>query len=188
MRTDKWDVNIMYMNTYFSHLATYNQWMNRKLYEAAAGLSEEELHRNRGAFFGSIFGTLNHVAIGDILWFKRISSHVPGLASLKYVDQLPQPRFPSTPLCGNLSGLAGLRSALDEAIVAFCTEASPSLLDDTLEWTSRNGVKSRKILGDVLLHAFNHQTHHRGQVTTLFSQMGIDVGDTDLILLLPDAP
>jgi uncharacterized damage-inducible protein DinB len=176
------------MNAYFSHLATYNQWMNGKLYEAAADLSEEELHRNRGAFFGSVFGTLNHIAIADILWFKRISSHLPGLASLADVDQLPQPMFPSTPLCGSLAALAVLRTTLDEAIIAFCAEAGPSLLDETLEWTSRNGVKSRKRLGDVLLHVFNHQTHHRGQVTTLFSQMGIDAGDTDLILLLPDAP
>ena len=176
------------MNAHFSHLASYNQWMNRKLYEAAAGLPEEELHRNSGAFFGSIFGTLNHIAIADILWFKRISARVPGLASLKCVDEFPQPMFPSTPLCGSLSGLAALRTRLDDASIAFCAEAGDALLSETLEWTSRNGVKGRKILGDVLLHAFNHQTHHRGQVTTLFSQMGIDVGDTDLILLLPDAP
>lgn len=178
----------MHTITYLSHLASYNQWMNGKLYQAAAALPEEELHRNRGAFFGSVFGTLNHIAIGDILWFKRISSQFPGLASLKHVDDLPQPMFPATPLCGNLAGLAGLRAALDEAIIAFCADAGPSLLHETLEWTSRNGVKSRKVLGDVLLHVFNHQTHHRGQATTLFSQMGIDVGATDLILQLPDAP
>ena len=178
----------MQPNACFSHLASYNQWMNRKLYEAAAGLSEEELHRNRGAFFGSIFGTLNHIAIGDILWFKRIAGQLPGMPSLRCVDQLPQPMFPATPLCGSLAGLAGLRTALDDAIIAFCAQAGPSLLDEALEWTARNGVKSRKVLGDVLVHVFNHQTHHRGQATTLFSQMGIDIGATDLVLLLPDAP
>jgi uncharacterized damage-inducible protein DinB len=178
----------MTTSTYFSHMASYNQWMNRKLYEAAARLPEEELHRNRGAFFGSIFGTLNHIAIGDILWLKRISGHLPGLASLQYVDQLPQPMFPATPLCGSLNGLAGLRATLDDVIIAFCAEAGPSLLNEALEWTSRNGVKSRKVLGDVLQHVFNHQTHHRGQASTLFSQLGIDIGATDLILLLPDAP
>jgi uncharacterized damage-inducible protein DinB len=178
----------MHPNAYFSHLASYNQWMNRKLYEEAGRLPEEELHRNRGAFFGSIFGTLNHIAIGDILWFKRISGHLPGLASLKCVDQLPQPMFPATPLCGNLAGLAGLRATLDEAIIAFCDEVELARLGETFEWTARNGVKSRKFLGDVLVHVFNHQTHHRGQATTLFSQMGIDVGATDLVLLLPDAP
>jgi uncharacterized damage-inducible protein DinB len=178
----------MTTSAYFSHLATYNQWMNGKLYDAAARLPEEELHRNRGAFFGSIFGTLNHIAIADILWFKRISGALPGLAALACVDALPQPVFPATPLCGNLAGLAALRTTLDDTIIAFCAEAGPSRLDQVLEWTSRNGVTSRKMLGDVLVHVFNHQTHHRGQATTLFSQMGIDVGSTDLILLLPDAP
>jgi uncharacterized damage-inducible protein DinB len=48
------------------------------------------------------------------------------------------------------------------------------------------GVTSKKRLGDVLLHVFNHQTHHRGQATTLFSQMGVDVGGTDLLLLVPN--
>jgi uncharacterized damage-inducible protein DinB len=162
--------------------------MNRKLYAAAADLPEEELKRDRGAFFASVFGTLNHIAIGDILWFKRISSCLPGVASLKYVDQLPQPTFPATPLCETLPELGRLRAALDEAIIAFCAEVAPSRLSEPLEWTSTKGVKSRKVLGDVLVHVFNHQTHHRGQATTLFSQMGVDVGATDLLLLLPDAP
>ena len=178
----------MNTNTYFSHLASYNQWMNRKLYDAAAGLPEEELKRDRGAFFGSVFGTLNHIAIGDIVWFKRIFKDGPGFASLAFVDRLAPPGFPSTPLCETLRELAGLRAALDEAIIAFCAEVRPSRLGEPLEWTSMAGVKSRKLLGDVLVHVFNHQTHHRGQATTLFSQMGIDVGATDLLLVLPDAP
>jgi uncharacterized damage-inducible protein DinB len=178
----------MSTNAYFSHLASYNQWMNTKLYEAAAGLPEAALHQDRGAFFGSVFGTLNHIAIGDILWFKRIARCFPGLASLRCVDQLPPPVFPNTPLCETLSELARLRGMLDEAIIAFCAEAGPARLGEALEWTSTKGVTSRKLLGDVLVHVFNHQTHHRGQATTLFSQMGIDVGATDLLLLLPDAP
>ena len=178
----------MTTNAYFSHLASYNQWMNRKLYDAASGLTEDELKRDRGAFFGSVFGTLNHIAIGDIVWFKRIAKAGPDFASLAFVDQLPPPGFPSTPLRGTLKELAQLRAALDEAIIAFCAEVAPSRLGEPLEWTSMKGITSRKLLGDVLLHVFNHQTHHRGQATTLFSQMGIDVGATDLLLVLPDAP
>jgi uncharacterized damage-inducible protein DinB len=178
----------MHSNAYFSQLAAYNQWMNRKLYEAAAALPEEELQRDRGAFFGSIFGTLNHIAIGDILWFKRIGRYLPGLASLASVEQLPPPVFPNTPLRGTLAELAALRAMLDEAIIAFCAEVEASSLGEAFEWASTQGVGNRKFLGDVLQHVFNHQTHHRGQATTLFSQIGIDVGATDLLLLLPDAP
>jgi uncharacterized damage-inducible protein DinB len=173
---------------HFSQLAAYNQWMNTKLYAAAAGLTDEALHEDRGAFFGSVFGTLNHIAIGDILWFKRIVRAFPGFSSLQWVDKLPPPGFPNTPLAETLAGLAGLRTMLDEAILAFCAELQPAQLDEAFEWTSTRGVAGRKLLGDVLLHIFNHQTHHRGQATTLFSQMGIDVGATDLLLLLPDVP
>jgi uncharacterized damage-inducible protein DinB len=173
-------------STYFSHLATYNQWMNRKLYEAAAGLPEEEAKRDRGAFFKSIFGTLNHIAIADIVWFKRIASAFPGLASLQCLEQLPVPNFPDKPLRDSLAELADLRTTLDQAIIAFCAELPPSRLDEAFEWASSKGVPNRKLLGDTLLHVFNHQTHHRGQATTLFSQMGIDVGATDLLLVLPD--
>lgn len=178
----------MSIKAYFSQLASYNQWMNAKLYKAAAGLPEEALREDRGAFFGSVFGTLNHIAIGDILWFQRIARYWPDLASLKCVEQLPPPTFPNTPLRATLPELAGLRGMLDEAIIAFCAEVTPARLGEAFEWTSTKGIGSRKLLGDVLLHVFNHQTHHRGQATTLFSQMGVDVGATDLLLLLPDAP
>ncbi len=38
----------------------------------------------------------------------------------------------------------------------------------------------------LVMHFFNHQAHHRGQVTTLLSQTGIDIGVTDLLALIPD--
>jgi uncharacterized damage-inducible protein DinB len=178
----------MTTNAYFAHMASYNQWMNRKLYEAAAGLPEEELYRERGAFFGSIFGTLVHIAVGDLIWFKRIASHMPGLAPLACLERLPAPSSLDQRLCDSLPELARLRLELDEAIVAFCAEVQASQLAAPLEYLTTKGVKYRKFLGDVLQHVFNHQTHHRGQASTLFSQLGIDIGATDLILLLPDAP
>jgi len=173
---------------YFSDLASYNQWMNRKLYEAAAGLSGEELHRDRGAFFASIFGTLGHIVAGDTIWLKRISSHSTGFVSLKCLDGLPAPASLDQRLCETLSELTALRASLDEAFIAFCAEVQPAQLAERFEYTSKTGIKSRKLLGEVLLHVFNHQTHHRGQATTLFSQLGIDIGATDLILLVPDMP
>jgi uncharacterized damage-inducible protein DinB len=178
----------MHTNACFSHLASYNQWMNKKLYEAAAALPEEALHRDRGAFFRSIFGTLLHITVADIIWLKRIASNFPDLASLKCLERLPAPTSLDQRLCGTLPELAGLRVMLDEAIIAFCDELQPSRLAAPFEYRTTKGVTYRKFLGDVLLHVFNHQTHHRGQASTLFSQMGIDIGATDLVLLLPDAP
>jgi uncharacterized damage-inducible protein DinB len=174
--------------SHFAHLATYNQWMNRKLYAAAAALPAERVHEDRGAFFGSIFGTLNHLVIADVIWFKRIAAGLPGLASLQCLDDLPHPTSLDQRLCADLPELDALRAKLDAAIIAFCAEVHPGQLDAAFTWTSRKGVVSTKRLGDVLLHVFNHQTHHRGQATTLFAQLGVDVGPTDLLLLLPEFP
>lgn len=65
----------MTLQQHFEQLATYNQWMNAKLYDAAGTLSDSELTEERGAFFGSIFGTLNHIAVADTIWLKRFATH-----------------------------------------------------------------------------------------------------------------
>lgn len=176
----------MTCTSHFSHLASYNQWMNRKLYNAAAVLSDEQLTQNRGAFFGSILGTLNHIAVGDILWLKRIAGHFPNLASLKPLQEVLAPNSLDQQLCPDVAGLTTLRASLDEVIINLCVELSQQELNAPFEYTSTKGIKGKKILSEVLLHFFNHQTHHRGQATTLFSQFGIDVGATDLILLIPN--
>jgi uncharacterized damage-inducible protein DinB len=176
----------MTTTSHFAQLAAYNEWMNRKLYDAAAALPPDRLHENRGAFFGSLFGTLGHLAIADLIWFKRIAAALPGLASLQCLDALPRPTSLDQSLCATLPELDALRIKLDATIAAFCAEVRPAQLEGAFSWTSMKGIASTKRLGDVLLHVFNHQTHHRGQATTLFSQLGVDVGPTDLLLLLPD--
>jgi uncharacterized damage-inducible protein DinB len=173
---------------HFVHLASYNQWMNRKLYNAAAVLSDEQLAQDRGAFFGSILGTLNHIAVADILWLQRFASHFPGLASLSPLQEMPTPTGLDQPLCSSFAELTNLRASLDEVIVHLSNELSAQVLDAPLEYTSTQGIQGKKPFGEVVLHFFNHQTHHRGQATTLFSQMGINVGATDLILLIPNLP
>lgn len=176
----------MTCTSYFTHLASYNQWMNRKLYNAASVLSDEQLTQNRGAFFGSILGTLNHIAVGDILWLKRVANYFPNLSSLAPLQEVKAPTDLDQQLCTDFSTLTNLRASLDEVIVNLSKELSQEQLDAPFEYTSTKGIKSKKLLGEVLLHFFNHQTHHRGQATTLFSQLGINVGATDLILLIPN--
>ena len=72
----------------FAHLAADNQWMNRKLYNAAAVLPDEALMQHRGAFFGSLFGTLSHLVVADTLWLQRLAQHPPGFATLQAVAAL----------------------------------------------------------------------------------------------------
>ncbi|RZK99726.1 MAG: DUF664 domain-containing protein [Rubrivivax sp.] len=171
---------------HLAHLAAYNRWMNGKLYAAAATLSPEALHGDMKAFFGSIHGTLNHLAVADTLWLKRLARHPGRFQSLAFLNDISAPTALDQTLFPDFSALAAHRARLDEALVDFCAEVSEAQLGEPFEYTSTKGVKSTKLLFGVLLHLFNHQAHHRGQATTLFHQLGVDVGPTDFILLLPE--
>ncbi|KQV79731.1 diguanylate cyclase [Massilia sp. Root351] len=175
-------------------MSAYNSWMNRKLYQAAAALPADELARDRGAFFGSLLGTLNHLVAGDTVWLKRFAAEAatsPALspaafAALAPVRALAMPASLDAPLFDALGPMAAHREWLDGAITAWAEALTEADLGATLRYARMNGDGHAKPLFDVLLHFFNHQTHHRGQASTLLSQAGVDVGVTDLLALIPD--
>ncbi|MGW8390179.1 DinB family protein [Pseudoduganella sp. HUAS MS19] len=168
-------------------LARYNEWMNNKLYEAAASLPAEALAAERGAFFGSLLATLNHVAVGDTIWLQRIASHPRFAAALAPVAALPAPAALDQPLFDSFSALRERRAWLDRLILGWSAGLAEADLDAVITYRRLNGAANNRQLGLLLLHFFNHQTHHRGQATTLLSQAGVDVGVTDLLLLIPEA-
>lgn len=168
-------------------MARYNQWMNEKLYASAAELSTEQLEQDRRAFFSSILGTLNHLMIGDIIWLKRLSEHPQQHLTLNGLRRRELPGTLDAPLYPSLLQMREARVELDETILTWCAELTEADLDHDLRFTSMNGQSSQKHFGSLLLHLFNHQTHHRGQVTTMLSQEGLDVGVTDLLVLIPNA-
>jgi uncharacterized damage-inducible protein DinB len=172
--------------THICLMAAYNQWMNAKVYEAAATLSEEALAADRKAFFGSIIGTLNHLAVADRIWLKRFASHPARYAALEPVLRLPAPTGLEQLLFADFRGLAEHRKWLDGVIVAWAGSVAEADLDHVLRYTNMKGVAAAKNFFSVTMHVFNHQTHHRGQATTLLTQAGVDVGVTDLVALIPD--
>jgi uncharacterized damage-inducible protein DinB len=167
-------------------MAMYNQWMNTRLYAAAATLSPAALGADRGAFFGSIIGTLNHLATGDIIWLKRFATHPACSVALACIAELPSPSTLDELHTPELARLQALREQLDGAILGLAQAVTDACLDLPLIWVNSKGVTSSKNFFAVLTHFFNHQTHHRGQVTTLLSQQGVDMGPTDLLLLIPN--
>lgn len=169
-------------------LARYNQWMNDKLYQAAARLPEAVLQQDRGAFFGSLFGTLNHIVVADTLWLQRFGQHPANFAVLQPLQAMAAPTSLNGLLFDQLPALAARRQQLDEVIIRLCSALNDSDLDQPLAYHNTRGIAQRKNFHALLLHFFNHQTHHRGQATTLLSQLGEDVGVTDLIALIDDIP
>ena len=165
-------------------MATYNQWMNSRIYQAARSLPDEELCMDRKAFFGSILRTLNHLVTGDTVWLQRFATHPANYLALGAIGQFPVSSLDQL-LFPDIRELSAHREWLDEQIVEWSGCITESDLDHTLHYSSMKGVPADKDFYALLMHFFNHQTHHRGQVTTLLSQAGVDMGDTDLVILVP---
>ena len=165
-------------------MAGYNQWMNQKVYDAASHLTDAQLLEDRRAFFGSILGTLNHLALGDTVWLKRFARHPAGYLAQAPLDAVAMPADLKQLAFADLRALAAYRAWLDQLIIDWANTLQAPELDQRLQYHNMRGVAADKDFGSLLLHFFNHQTHHRGQVTTLLSQAGVDVGDTDLLALI----
>jgi uncharacterized damage-inducible protein DinB len=152
--------------------ASYNAWMNDKLYSACAMLPDEERKRDRGAFFHSIHGTLNHLLLADSAWMGRFEGKPIVLKSL---DQ---------ELYSSFDELRTHRREMDGRIERWANGLTEAALDAKLRFTSVLAKRDNTAtLWKLVTHFFNHQTHHRGQLTALLSQAGIDYGTTDLLLL-----
>lgn len=165
-------------------MARYNQWMNHKVYDAAATLTDAELVADRRAFFGSILGTLNHLALGDTVWLKRFAEHPAGFTALAPLNALAVPTNLKQLAFADIRELAARRTWLDQLIVDWAHTLSEPDLDHRLHYHNMRGAAADKPFFSLLVHFFNHQTHHRGQATTLLTQAGVDVGDTDLLALI----
>jgi len=167
-------------------MADYNQWMNQKIYEAAGTMTPEKLHQDQGAFFGSIFASLNHICVGDTLWLKRFETVLKRYDAYAPIAALAMPESLNTFLANNFIDLKDRRVLLDEALLELTSLLTDEELLQPISYQNSKGVASKKTLFNLLMHVFNHQTHHRGQVTTLLSQSGIDIGITDLVFIQPN--
>lgn len=165
-------------------MANYNQWMNRKLYDAALTLTDAALAMDRQAFFGSILGTLNHLALGDTVWLKRFAQHPAGFSALAPMQTVATPADLKQLAFADIRELATYRTWLDQLIVDWSHTVQEIDLDHRLHYSNMRSVSADKNFFSLLVHFFNHQTHHRGQATTLLTQAGLDVGTTDLLALI----
>ena len=157
---------------YARTMARYNEWMNGRVYDASAKLSDEARKEDMGAFFKSIHGTLNHLLLADRIWMGRFIGRPITVTSL------------AQELHSDFVELRQERAATDRAITDWAEELTGDVLSGDLSYTSFVNPQPRSYpMWLAVTHFFNHQTHHRGQLTTLLMQRGIDPGVTDLIWL-----
>lgn len=159
----------MSWRAYGMKMAEYNRWMNQRIYEVCRGIPDETRKKDLGAFFGSVHHTLDHLVWADEALMVRLGERTKKIA--RY-----QP-----PMIDDFTALEAKRTELDDALCTWSKTLDDAELDTPYEFVSVTYGRSRTLPRHVLLmHLFNHQTHHRGQVTTLLSQLGYDPGITDL--------
>jgi uncharacterized damage-inducible protein DinB len=165
---------IMIDAAYVRMMTRYNRWQNGSLYAAASNLSEEERRQDRGAFFKSIHATLNHLLWADRLWMSRLAD-------------LPKPAggiFESTRHVDDWVQLRQERAIFDECLIDWSAKLDSEMICGDLAWQSvslKSQVKRPR--STAIVHMFNHQTHHRGQVHAMLTAAGTSPSVTDLIIM-----
>jgi uncharacterized damage-inducible protein DinB len=161
------------MKAYFAMFAGYNRWANGRLYAAARALPDAEYRKPRGAFFGSVHGTLNHLIVGDRIWLRRFTGDGPVQTRL---DEI---------LFEDIDALEAARAVEDERIVRYIDGLTEADLASTI--TFRTIVRPQEItqpLAPALAHFFNHQTHHRGQAHCLVTEIAGNAAMPSLDLII----
>ena len=159
------------MKPHFAMMAGYNAWCNERIYDVATQLSDADYRADRGAFFKSVHGTLSHLLVTDRIWLKRFSG------------QGEAPNRLDAILFEDLAGLRAARAKEDERIVAYIDGLSEADLAGRIRYTTiTNPAEIEQPLAPALVHFFNHQTHHRGQVHCLLTGFGLEAPSLDLIL------
>lgn len=159
--------------------AKYNREFNSSLFTRVAALSESERRRDMGDFFGSIHATLNHILLADRIWLGRFAKAMPEMAILNGADLVHEFRSLRQEVCGEFTDLFCARQATDQVITSWAEELTDEVLGKTMRSSNSKGQVREHPVWVAVAHMFNHQTHHRGQVTTLLHQLGHDPGVTD---------
>lgn len=168
---------------HFRALAQYNSWMNGRLFELSAEVSPADLRRDMGAFFRSIHGTLNHLLLVDRIWLRRFRDAFPSWNALRTTPLVEEFESLADILFEDLEDLRKQRVETDAAITAWVRELDESELSAVFRYANSKGVKREHPVWFGMAHLFNHQTHHRGQATTLLHQLGKDPGMTDFLVV-----
>ena len=162
--------------TQYKMLADFNQWANIHIYDSSEMLSSDDYFMDRGAFFGSVHNTLNHLLLIDRLWGARIAGEAP--PTITGLDDVLYDAFDE---------LRTARIAEDEKLIKLVDDLSEDDLTETVSYKMSNGTAMQTERWLMLSTLFNHHTHHRGQVHCLLTQSDISIPALDIIYYAKEA-
>jgi uncharacterized damage-inducible protein DinB len=156
-------------------LYQYNTWANRRVLDSLQQLNQECFTRDLKASYGSIRGTLAHLAGAQWIWLERWKGNSPA-------KLLPESEFETVAMASRRL------TEIDDNLVRYVEDLTQSALEEVKSYVSTEGKPYSNVLQDMLQHLMNHSTYHRGQIASLLRQVGAIPQQTDLILYLRTVP
>ncbi|WP_318400404.1 DinB family protein [Photobacterium leiognathi] len=176
----------MDLSSNFRMLAHYNQRMNNQLLSACQQLTDEQLHQNNNAFFPSVMAHWNHILFGDLIMLRRLIANNIVEVDAEVLQQLPVAKKINDTFVTTMDELSALRGLVDTVYIEITQAFTPSTCREIVKYTTTAGLLIERNVGEFCQHIFNHQTHHRGQLTCILSQFNVDFGCTDLPIVVPE--
>jgi len=167
-------------------MSLYNKRMNKQLMDCCLALPVDVTEKDTKSFFPNIMSYWNHILFGDLILLGRLASNEIAQLKAKDFDKFPVPKSPQDVYHNQLSELASLREQVDELIDYYCANLTDDDCEKFITYTTTEGENITKAVADVTQHIFNHQTHHRGQLTCILSQFGVDYGCMDLPVIVSE--
>ncbi len=170
----------------FKMLSLYNQRINMQLIDSCIVLPKNMLEKETHSFFPNIINYWNHILFGDLILLNRLALNEIAQLSSEKMAQFPSPKSPQDIYHNNFSDIAILRKKVDDLIVQYCKNLTDDDCDKFIRYTTTEGKLITIAVADVTQHIFNHQAHHRGQLTCILSQFGVDYGCMDLPVIVSE--
>jgi len=160
--------------------------MNAQLLDSCSTLSNDLLKKETHSFFPNIISYWNHILFGDLILINRLALNQIGQLSTADLSAFPTAKSPQDMYYSNLSDIADLRKQVDELLIQFSNNLTEDECEKYISYTTTEGASVTKAVADVTQHIFNHQTHHRGQLSCVLSQLGVDYGCMDLPVIVSE--
>jgi len=155
-------------------LFDYNYWARDRQLKACEALSEEQFLRPLGNSFSSVRDVLAHLIFAEWVWLERWVGRSPTQADKQ---QVAPDKFPT------VASVRERWSIGEGNMRSYLAALDEQTLSRSLTYTNWRGLVCTYPLGQTLFHLANHQTYHRGQVTTLLRQLGAEAPAVDYLVM-----
>jgi uncharacterized damage-inducible protein DinB len=159
---------IFIMKKNLEHYTAYNLWANNEMIKCVEQITVEQLHQTIESSFNSVFKTILHIWDAEYIWLQRMQGNSINDWPSKMMDK---EGFSTNAFLSNSASFND-----------FVENADQSFIDRLCDYTNLKGEKLSTPFGTIVMHCMNHSTYHRGQLVTMYRQLGLkEIPSTDLI-------